>query len=202
MVRESVDQCASRVTAGAFDLNDHSTQKSAHEPLGETLDLVRMGIGCQNDPGTAQMDGIQGVQEFSLRLGLVAQEMNVVNGQQRQASHRSSEFINLVFPDGCDVFVGELFACQIADRILATKLFPVSSADTLKKMGLAQATSSMDEKGGCGACSSLCGNPGGGRPGELIAGANHEILELVMIGERSFSGPLGSSFFRSRGKCG
>ena len=50
MIRESIHQSPSRMATRAFDFNDHSTEESADEPLGETSDLMRMGIRCQHDP--------------------------------------------------------------------------------------------------------------------------------------------------------
>src|SRR5271170_2059524 len=91
------------------------------------------------------LDGIERVQEFLLRRFFTAQEMNVVDHQQIEFTHLSSENVDLARPQRGEEFVRELFARQVRPAPRWMMRYELL-AKTLQKMGFAQAACAMDEK--------------------------------------------------------
>jgi len=105
-----------------------------------------VSIGGEHDSRAGEMDGVERVQEFRLGLGLVAQEMDVIDDKEGQATHGPPKLFDSTISNGSDVFVRELFACEISDGIVIAERIAVSSADALKQMRLSKPAASMDEQ--------------------------------------------------------
>ena len=60
-----------------------------------------MAVGCQYQPGAAQVEGIEGVEEFALGFFLAGQEMDVVQAEKVGVAVGLAEGVEVGGADGC-----------------------------------------------------------------------------------------------------
>jgi hypothetical protein len=114
------------------------------------------------------------VQELRLRLRLAREEVDVVDREQVDPPLRLSERVDGAVPQRREELVRELLGGHVADHLPREPL-ATAPADPLEQVGLSHAALAVHEEQRRGGVS--FGDPSRRVEGEVVARAEHEILE-------------------------
>jgi hypothetical protein len=128
-----------------IDLHQHATGAPAGQCLVESLDNARGRIGGEDKPCSTQPHSVECKKHFILSTRLASNKVDVVDGEQLQASHGVSESVKLVVANGLNVLVGEVLAGDIPHGFTGVESGK-SVADSLQQVGLSHATVAMNEE--------------------------------------------------------
>lgn len=179
---EAADEFRPRSTIRALDAHHHARKETADERLAELPNVARVLVRDEGDACAGEIDGVDRVQEFSLRRGFVREEVNVVDREEINTAKSLAELFERSIADGGDVLVGELLRGDVADD-LSRGVLAAATADSLQEVRLADAALAVKEENSrrfSGALRELlaCGKR------EAIRVADDVILESPQ-GERS-----------------
>ena len=142
---------------------------------------LRRLIGADNDLFVGLVQGIKGMEEFLLHLFFAGDELDVVDDQHVGGAVVAGEIGRLAEAQGVDEFLHELLG-----RYIEYLGFGIGRrqgvADGLDQVGFADTDAAVQEEGiifGAG----LRGDRLAGGKGQLVAGADHEIIESVAFVE-------------------
>src|SRR5688572_26909867 len=103
--------------------------------------------------------------------------MHIVNREQIKLAKPLPERIEAVVANRCDVFVCELFACDVPNMLRATSQVDVALAYALEQMRLSNAALAMNEQRRYATCLRVLSQAAGGRVGQFVGSANDEIVQ-------------------------
>ena len=135
-------------------------------------------VGGEHDLLVGVVEGVEGVEELLLGLGLALQELDVVDQQHVDVAVAPLEPVLPVVADRVDELVGELLAGHVAHLGAGVEAADVV-ADRVQQVGLAQPGVAVDEQRVVGLAGRL-GDGDGGGVREPVGRADDEGLEGVL----------------------
>ena len=158
----------------------------------ERLQVVGRTVGGEHDLASAVVQGVEGVEELLLGLGLALEELDVVEEQHVDVAEAGLEGVGVAAAERAEELVGEGLAGGAADRQPGA-VGEQEVRDRAEQVGLADAGRAADEQRVVGLGRHLGdGERGGVR--EAVAVADDELVEGELgVAERSARAALGPS---------
>ena len=163
---------------GRLDVGDQAPLEPVAQPVLERLEPLGCAVGGEHDLLVGVVEGVEGVEELLLGLGLALQELDVVDQEHVDVAVAPLEPVLPVVADRVDELVGELLAGDVAHLGAGVEAAHVV-ADGVQQVGLAQPGVAVDEQRVVGLARRL-GHRDGRRVGEAVGGADDEGLEGVL----------------------
>jgi len=173
---ELADDAAACFAIGHSDFDDHAGNEPTHEALMELIDITGMVIAGEYDACTGEADRVECAEEFFLRCVFVGEEMDIVDCEKVVSTHLFAEGVEFSGSDGGDVFVGEIFAGDVADGGAAVQLC-VASADSVEEVSLSEPAPAVDAE--WGERHVVVGEFECGVVGEFVSLAGDELIEVI-----------------------
>jgi hypothetical protein len=146
----------------------------------------RSSVGGQHDLLVGVVEGVEGVEELFLGLGLALEELDVVDEQDVDVAVAPLEAVLAVVADRVDELVGELLAGDVAHLRVGVEAADVV-ADRVQQVGLPQPGLAVDEQRVVGLAGRL-GDGNGGGVREAVGRTDDEGLEGVLRVEPGLQG--------------
>ena len=172
---ESAGNFPSHCWSWHIDLHQHSAGAPAGQCLVESLDDARGRIGGEGESRSAQSHGVERKEHLILGTRLASNKVDVVDGEQLQASHGISESVELVVTNRLNVLVGEVLAGHIPHGFAGVGIGK-PMADSLQQVGLPHAAVAVNEEWREMARVGIVDDALGRRNGEAIARADRHVL--------------------------
>jgi hypothetical protein len=171
---------------GRLDVGDEAPLEAVAQSVLQRLQPLRRAVGGQDDLLVGVVEGVEGVEELLLGLGLPLQELDVVDEEHVDVAVAALEAVLPVVADRVDELVGELLARDVAHLGSVVERADVV-ADGVEQVGLAQPGVAVDEQRVVGLARCL-GHRHGGRVREAVGRADDEGLEGVLRVESRLQG--------------
>ena len=159
-----------------LDVDAEAAGEPRHHAGLEAVDFAGGAVGGEHDLLLLVAQGVEGVEELLLDLGLLGQEMDVVDQEQVGHAEAVAEILELAVLQGVDVGDEELLAGGVDHGVAA--VLDDGVGDGLEQVGLAQPGAAVDEERVDRLAGVLADIDRGGI-GEVVAIAHHEVLESV-----------------------
>lgn len=173
---ELADDAASGFSIWHSDFDDHSGHEAADEALVKLVDIAGVVITGEDDAGAGESDRVEGAEEFFLGGVFVGEEMNIVDGEEAVPADSLAKCVEIAGSDGGDVFIGEIFAGDVADGGAAVELC-VSAANPVEQVRLSEAAPTVDAEGGESYVAG--GEFEGGVEGEFVSLPGDELVKVI-----------------------
>jgi len=145
------------------------------------LNITRELIAGHDDLFSGFIKGIKDVEKFGLSAFFSSNELDVVDEQDVHAPKTVSKLVHSLVTDGVDEFIGEIFGREVTHRGGVGDDVVVEDviADSVEKVSFAESDSAVNEEG-IVILPREFGNGETSRIGELVAGADDEIIKGIL----------------------
>ncbi len=128
-----------------FDRHREAPFETVAEPVGEGRDLAWRAVSGKNDLAACVMQGIEGVEELFLGVGLAGDELDVIDQQYVEIAVAPFELVGSLVAEGGDEFGGEGLGVRIEDVQLGN-VKSLLVGDRTEQVGLAEAGRTVQEE--------------------------------------------------------
>ena len=96
-----------------LDISDESPFKAGTQAIFQRLDFPRRTITRENDMLIGIVQGVEGMEEFLLRMFLFREELNIIDEQYIDIAIFLAEGLRITITDGIDELIGEFFTGDV-----------------------------------------------------------------------------------------